>query len=381
MQSFLTAAVLAASALTATVSAVPLAPRTVPGPGNNLQRSDAKIAVYYGQGAGQAELDTFCGESSYDIIPIGFVNGFGNGYTWYEAEQKFKYNYGWPSANFGNMCGSANYKLPNGTETNMFTSCGVLAANIDTCKKKGKKILLSIGGANDRSPYQLGSEKEGRDFADQIWGMFGPKQAGWGDKPRPFGDVVVDGFDLDLEMGTNTGYAAMAQRLRQNMGNNYLLTAAPQCHMPDAHLADALSATRFDHIYVQFYNTNQCSAAAGVKKIKGNADGSNNINFNDWANFANGLPQSPKPKVFIGLPGSPSAAVSGFYISASDAKLLLNQYHTNSAFGGVMIWEATAARNNAEGDYTHAIEAALDQVFCGSNGCSTTTSVSVLLKL
>lgn len=390
MHSFLTAAVFAASTLTSIVSAVPLNARGVALPTSSSTpscsndgpyRSDAQIAVYYGQGPEQARLSTFCDQSQYDIIPVGFINGFGNGYTYDWGSNTFKYNYGWPSANFGNQCGSANYTLPNGTVTNMFLSCGQLAEDVQYCQNAGKKITLSIGGANDRSPYQLGSDDEGRDFAEKVWGMFGPKRADWGNKPRPFGDFVVDGIDLDLEMGSNVGYAAMATRFRELMGNSKLLTAAPQCGMPDSHLSDAFSAARFDHIYVQFYNTPSCSAAAGVSKLKG-GNGGNDINFKAWADFANGLNQSPTPKVFIGLPGSTQAANNGYYISASDAKLLLDKYHKYPGFGGVMIWEATYAQTNPDGDYTKAIKKALDACYDGSTCTSTTTvSSSVCLVL
>lgn len=33
--------------------------------------------------------------------------------------------------------------------------------------------------------------------------------------PRPFGDVILDGIDLDIEGGAATGYAAFANQLRQ----------------------------------------------------------------------------------------------------------------------------------------------------------------------
>ena len=51
------------------------------------------VAVYWGQGANQARLIETCKNSAYDIINVGFVNGFPD-----QAPG------GWPATNFGNAC-------------------------------------------------------------------------------------------------------------------------------------------------------------------------------------------------------------------------------------------------------------------------------------
>ena len=374
MLSFFTAAALTASTLTSIVSAVPLAQhnaRAVPG------QNTAKIAVYYGQGDSQPRLSHFCDDADIDIIPIGFVNGFGNGQTFYWSTETYSPNNGWPSANFGNQCGGGLYVTPDGKQTNMFTLCTQLRDDVAYCQAKGKKILLSIGGDNQKSPYQFTSDAEGREFAEQVWGMFGDLQSDWGSKPRPFGSNSVDGFDLDLEMGGNTGYLAMAQRLRELMGSK-LLTAAPQCNVPDSHLGQAIAAVRFDQIYVQFYNTQECSAKAGVDKIKGVNSGSDDISFKKWADYVRSLGQSPTPQIFIGLPGSTAAANNGFYVTPEEAQSLFNKFYTDSAFGGAMIWEATAAEANS--DFTGGIKKALDECYCGPSGCKTTTTAATTVS-
>jgi chitinase len=105
--------------------------------------------------------------------------------------------------------------------------------------------------------------------------FLGGTTAGW---PRPFGDAVLDGIDLDIEGGNTTGYGPFINALRTRFtstsanpsGRQYLIGAAPQCPFPDAYLGDALSKSWFDYVWVQFYN-NYCAAATPA-----------NFNFNVW---------------------------------------------------------------------------------------------------
>lgn len=55
----------------------------------------------------------------------------------------------------------------------------------------------------------------------------------------------------------------MVQRLRSNfVGANKpkIITGAPQCIVPDANMGGMITNTQFDIIWVQYYNTPQCSA-------------------------------------------------------------------------------------------------------------------------
>lgn len=83
---------------------------------------------------------------------------------------------------------------------------------------------------------------------------------------RPFDDAVIDGFDLDIESGPTTGYAAFVNRMRYHYSldtsKRYYMSAAPQCHFPDPYINTALTSVLFDFIFVQFYN-NPCSLPLG----------------------------------------------------------------------------------------------------------------------
>jgi chitinase len=145
---------------------------------------------------------------------------------------------------------------------------------IKACQARGKKVILSLGGA--AGSYGFASDAEATRFAGILWQMFlGGSAPGW---PRPFGDAVLDGVDLDIEGGAATGYAAFVRELKGSYyssaaanpsGRAFLVTAAPQCPFPDYHLQDALSKSWFDYVWVQFYN-NYCAAAGS------------SFNFDTW---------------------------------------------------------------------------------------------------
>jgi chitinase len=155
--------------------------------------------------------------------------------------------------NFGNACGGAYYTTPDGKETKMMASCSAIGADISYCQEKGKKVLLSIGGAS--SDVYVASESTAKDFADHLWGAFGPKKSSWSG-PRPFGDACVDGFDFDIESqaanitgAEDFGYATMVDHLRSLYAaetKTYYISGAPQCVIPDSHLSDAISKSVFD---------------------------------------------------------------------------------------------------------------------------------------
>ena len=212
----------------------------------------------------------------------------------------------------------------------------------------GKKIILSLGGGTDK--YQLTGAQAGRDFADFLWGAFGPKTAAWvnAGKPRPFDgpngeEVQVDGFDMDIELAPtdgSVGYIAMLQRLKQLFptGNkSYLLTGAPQCVVPDSNMDAMIQAVPFDLLFVQFYNTPFCSARDWVSK-KGINSG---FSYDAWTNrLSQGA--SRNAKLFIGLPASPLAAVSATnFITVGESLALVEAHMCKPNFGGIMLWEAT----------------------------------------
>ncbi|KAI2616388.1 glycoside hydrolase family 18 protein [Hypomontagnella submonticulosa] len=274
------------------------------------------IAVYWGQnsagaantGQAQQPLSEYCSNIDVDIIPIAFL------------------------ANFSPL----QLDLTNMDKDNN------IGKEITDCQKAGKTILLSIGGAMFTSGPS--SPQQARSLADQVWSMFGPTGNG---NNRPFGDAVVDGFDLDIEAPLQN-IAPFAARLRENIdkansrgGQKFYLAAAPQCPFPDVNNDAMLSgagAVAFDFVMVQFYNNAKCDI-----RVFGN--GGNpaeaGFNMNQWDQWARSS-KNPKVKVFLGIPGGPTAVTPSEKASYKKADALSpiiaysKQFHS---FGGVMIWD------------------------------------------
>ena len=162
------------------------------------------VNVYWGQsGLASDRLRNYCDGTSFEYITLGFVNN---------SPEQDPSGLGYPGTDFSTHCISAKYKDPKNVDSKLLAQCGELAADVRYCQKKGKKMLLSIGG--DWNPptanYTISSPPAGEAFADFVWGAFGPKTDAW-TKARPFDDYYggadsdadkyfsFDGFDFDIE--------------------------------------------------------------------------------------------------------------------------------------------------------------------------------------
>jgi hypothetical protein len=137
--------------------------------------------------------------------------------------------------------------------------------------------------------------------------MFGPRQSNWvsNGQPRPFdyNDVTsrtavgfaIDGFDFDIEhpsLDNSAGYKALVAKLLSLytwVSGTYYLTASPQWDVPDTNLGEIIKATAFDMAFVQFYNTQQCSARrwadANSNYLAGGSFDAAGFTFDAWVSF------------------------------------------------------------------------------------------------
>ncbi|KAH1275310.1 Endochitinase A1 [Aspergillus fumigatus] len=294
--------------------------------------SRSNLAIYWGQGPNQLRLSHFCQETSLDIINIGFINYFPDMSPGH-----------WPGSNFGNQCDGSVYVTNDGVVTKLLSGCHQIMEDIPICQAAGKKVLLSIGGAYPPDQSIL-SEDSAVAFATFLWGAFGPVAEGW-EGPRPFGDVVVDGFDFDIEHNGGFGYATMVNTFRQYFNQvperKFYLSAAPQCIIPDAQLSDAIFNAAFDFIWIQYYNTAACSAKSFIDTSLGT------FNFDAWVTVLKAS-ASKDAKIYVGLPASETAANQGYYLTPDEVESLVSTYMDRypDTFGGIMLWEATASENN-----------------------------------
>jgi chitinase len=357
-----------ASIISSTLASPILIPNVV------TQASSPRLVTYWGQTAGQPRLSEFCKDSTIDIIPIGFVNIF--------PDQA-----GGPGNNYGNACGSDLWVSPDGKQTQMLTTCSQIADDIQTCQQAGKKIFVSIGGAEPGGNF-LASSDSAKAFADFLWGSYGPVQDPTLKQfPRPFGNTVVDGFDLDIESGADSFYSDLVNELRAKFatdptGKTYEISAAPQCVVPDAHLDEAIMNSDIDYLFIQYYNTDSCSAASlfSSGSLNTNAD----VTFG-WLQWLKDNSHNQNIQIFLGLPASTSAAHSQDYLSPSKAQALIQKYACDSKigpmFGGVMLWDATYSELNTDAalngqSYAEAIKGIFGGLTCNRPPVSTTTSTT-----
>ncbi|KAI9490713.1 glycoside hydrolase superfamily, partial [Zychaea mexicana] len=276
------------------------------------------IVQYWGQnsagatGSGsQKSLGEYCDDGFTDTFVMAFVNQFNVGSL--------------PNMNLADACKDTFFP---GTQ---LLHCPQVARDIKACQSKGKKILMSLGGASGSYGFQ--SDDQAVTFAHTLWNLFG----GGKSDTRPFDDAVLDGFDLDIEGGGSAGYVTLVKTLRtlyaSDSSKQYYVTAAPQCPFPDAILGSVIDGAEFDAVYVQFYN-NYCSP-------------SGNFNFEAWQNWATQTSPNKNVKVLLGIPGSPTAAGSG-YQTIDQLVPILQKISQYSSFGGVSVWDASQSYSNTQ---------------------------------
>lgn len=195
-------------------------------------------------------------------------------------------------------------------------NCPGINPGIKKCQANGKKVLLSLGGGYPTN-YNLPTRELAEYFAEFLWGAFGPQDAKWvaDKKPRPFGDAAFDGFDLDIESNwfgapepftgaKSANYAHLVNHFKKLFPKDkkYYISGAPQCIVPDTHLADAITNSSFDFIFVQFYNTPQCSTRAGYNGVV--TPKSNTFTFDTWVEWLKKNSKNPNVKLYIGAVSS-----------------------------------------------------------------------------
>ncbi|KAJ2125125.1 Chitinase 2 [Coemansia sp. RSA 720] len=239
--------------------------------------------------------------------------------------------------NFANACETT-------FEGTALLHCPNMAQDIKYCQSKGKAVILSMGGAS--GAYGFYGDSDAIAFADTVWNMFFKGNS----DTRPFDDAVLDGIDLDIEGGSGAGYPAFIKQLRSHYASDpskkYYTAAAPQCPFPDVYLSSTLNSAWFDMVYVQFYN-NYC----GLNSY------SRWFNFDEWDNWAKTKALNKDVKVYIGAPGSPSAASSGYADGETLVSIYNNVRSKYSSLGGIMTWDVSQSRTSG---IARSIRTALD---------------------
>ncbi|KAJ1979282.1 Chitinase 2 [Dimargaris xerosporica] len=281
------------------------------------------LAMYWGQNPWggrhledsanwEQNIDYYCQDDTIDVLMVSFLVDYNLGSL--------------PGLNFANHC---NTTFPN---TGLH-HCPKIGSGIKKCQSRGKKVLLSLGGAEGRYGFQ--SDDQGRKFAQVIWDMF----LGGDHEYRPFDDAVLDGVDLDLEHGGPTGVTAFITELRRlyksDSSKKYLVAGAPQCEFPDAQLGQPLEEAWFDMVFIQFYN-NWCGLI--------NFDNIWAWNYDKWDALAKRMVNADV-KMYLGAPASPDAG-RGYVDMNRLTHIYQNVSSTYKTLGGIMMWDTSNAWQN-----------------------------------
>ncbi|KAK3073205.1 hypothetical protein LTR53_005404 [Teratosphaeriaceae sp. CCFEE 6253] len=299
----------------------------------NPQASD-NVAVYYGQtpNTTAAGLGELCRNPNVDLVLLAFVTAF------FAAHDQ-------PRVNFGAACDAPSAaQLASAPD---LLDCPRLAADIKSCQRLGKPVLVSLGGYI--ASTSLSSTAQAKRLAATLWDLFGAGTA----TPdlRPFRDAVVDGFDFDNESGHPAFYNTLATALRTHMakdpGKRYYISAAPQCPIPDASLPLRLLRSA-DFVWVQFYNNPACNLdsegfaaafEAWVALLRGGSG----------SGSGDGKGRRKKPRVYIGA-GSFEGAGSGYVpgVELPGRVAQVKEGVGGGRLGGMMLWDGLAGVGNVD---------------------------------
>ena len=135
--------------------------------------------------------------------------------------------------------------------------------------------------------------------------------------------------------------------MKKDPARHYYITAAPQCPIPDASIPlDAMQ--QMDFVWVQFYNNGPCNVGASGFATS----------FQQWSQ--NLAAKGAGPKLYIGAPGCPDCAGSG-YVQPGGLAQIMKSVPAVKNMGGVMLWDGPGAIVNAAGgkDYLQVVKEAM----------------------
>lgn len=312
--------------------------------GSFSAQSSKNLAVYYGQtlATDSYTLEQMCQDENVDIVVLAFLTTFDG-------------PAGEPVINFGPATGGTPTLGAQKINATGLLDCPFLAKNITTCQGLGKKVLLSLGGAEGVTNFT--SDAQATSFAKNLWNLFGGGMTK--SNMRPFGEVKLDGFDIDNEDHSTKYYNTFVKALRSTYSGDttkqYYMSGAPQCPRPDASIPLAAMQT-MDFVFVQFYNNAMAGCDIGqpgfIDSLKA------------WSNdlSGNSTVAGKGPKLYIGAPACETCAGKGYLDPANMTSVIKSAMTAGiSNFGGVMLWDGSEAKNNTGpgGDYLEVVKSAL----------------------
>jgi chitinase len=254
-----------------------------------------------------------------------------------------------------------------------FTSQAEMRSDIQILHGRGKKVLLSIGGANGH--VQLRNATERAQFVSSVRSIINTYGLDGIDIDFEGGSVVLNAGDTDFRNPTTpviTNLISAVREIRNAHGPGFVLSMAPEtffvqvgfdaygpsagAYLPVIHgLRDILT-----YIHVQHYNTGSVTALDGRAYSSATADFHVAMaemllrGFPIAHNANNVFPALRPDQVAIGLPATPQAAGSGF-TTAAVVHRALDYLVKGQSFGGQYVLRNPAGYRAFRGLMTWSI--------------------------
>jgi len=253
------------------------------------------------------------------------------------------------------------------------TSAAEVRADIAQLKSEGKKVLLSLGGANGL--VELPTETDRQNFITSVSNLVTEYGFNGIDIDLEGGSVALNGGDVDFRNPTTPkirNLISATRSIADRFGPGFVLSMAPEtfyvqvgyqaygnaagAYLPLIHgLRDKLT-----FIHVQHYNTGTVAALDGQVYASGTADFQVAMaemllqGFPVGGNPNQFFPALREDQVAIGLPASPPAAGSGYTPPAEIAKAI-NYLVFGRSYGGRYILRKPSGYPNFRGVMTWSI--------------------------
>ncbi|ODV91679.1 glycoside hydrolase family 18 protein [Tortispora caseinolytica NRRL Y-17796] len=208
--------------------------------------SRTNVALYWGQKPGKSSLAEYCQDDSVDILVISSLS-------------KLSYELG--NLDLPLLCKYDKSEAPCNRE-NYPEEFEALAKDIKFCQSKNKIVLLSVELVDSNgSPFTGDYPYKLVELLDQLYMNVG----GIPTELRPFGDVVLDGFDMhmnptyqakNVEQFSPDFYMDMKSKLHSS--KPVYISVSPDCLDVRAWYYNMLAIANIDFIFPRFYDLNKC---------------------------------------------------------------------------------------------------------------------------
>jgi len=238
---------------------------------------------------------------------------------------------------------------------------------------QGKKVLISIGGAN--GTVDLSSAQSKQTFVTTMKNLIDTYGFNGIDIDLEGSSLSLNGGDTDFRNPTTPRIVNMIAAIRDilgSYGSDFLLTMAPEtAYVQGGYVAyggpwgaylPVIHALRndLDYLHVQHYNSGPMTALDGRSYSQGTADFQVAmaemllVGFPIGGNANNLFPALREDQVLIGLPASPQAAGGG-YTSPANVQQALNYLIKGQSYGGTYVLRNAAGYPGLKGLMTWSI--------------------------